>query len=148
MNCNEFQKQISSLIDGELKGPVKSVLQLHLERCPDCRKIHERMIAVTDNVKAIRGPLEAFALAQRVKERVASEKARQEDKEFFPAWSKVTVMAMAVLLAVGLGNLAGRSVNEMLNVNRSETMLDYVIPYQSGSLAEVVMDIGSEENSR
>jgi hypothetical protein len=106
------------------------------------------MIAVTDNVKAIRGPLEAFALAQRVKERVASEKARQEDKEFFPAWSKVTVMAMAVLLAVGLGNLAGRSVNEMLNVNRSETMLDYVIPYQSGSLAEVVMDIGSEENSR
>lgn len=148
MNCSEFQQQISSLIDGELKGPVRSVLQLHLERCPDCRKIHERMIAVTDNVKAIRGPLEAFALAQRVKERVASEKARQEDKEFFPAWSKVTVMAMAVLLAVGLGNLAGRSVNEMLNVNRSETMLDYVIPYQSGSLAEVVMDIGSEENSR
>jgi anti-sigma factor RsiW len=148
MNCSEFQQQISSLIDGELKGPVRSVLQLHLERCPDCRKIHERMIAVTDNVKAIRGPLEAFSLAQRVKERVASEKARREDKEFFPAWGKVTVMAMAVLLAVGLGNLAGRSVSEMLNANRSEAMLDYVVPYQSGSLAEIVMDIGSEENPR
>lgn len=149
MNCSEFQKQISLLIDGELKGPVRAVLQLHLERCPDCRKIHERMVALTDDVKAIREPLEAFSLAQRVKERMASERARREEKEFFPAWGRVPLMAMMLLLAIGLGNLAGRSVTEMLSTNRSEaTLVDYVMPYQNGSLAEVVMDIGTEENSR
>jgi anti-sigma factor RsiW len=149
MNCSEFRKQISLLIDGELKGSGIEALQLHLEGCPDCRKINEQMVALADNVKAIRGPLEAFSMAQRVKERVAAERARREKKEFFPAWGRVPLVAMMLLLAIGLGNLAGRSVSEMLNPNRSEaTLVDYVVPYQNGSLAEVVLTMGAEESSR
>ena len=149
MNCSEFHKQISLLLDGELKGSSKESLRLHLEECLDCRKIHEQMVALTDNVKAIRGPLEAFSMARRVKERVASERDRREEKKFLPAWGRVPLMAMILLLAIGLGNLAGRSVTELLNSNRSEaSLVDYVVPYQNGSLADFVLTIGAEESSR
>jgi len=148
MNCSEFHKQISLLVDGELKGSDREALQLHLELCPDCRVIHQRMAAIADNVKAIRGPVSSLSLAQKVKERVALERTRQEEKEFFPGWTRVPLVALVTLLAVGLGNLAGRSVNEMLAPHRAEAMLEYMIPDQNGSLAEVVMDIGVEENSR
>jgi len=148
MNCSEFHKQISLLVDGELKGPARDTLQLHLELCPDCRVIHQQMAALTDNVKAIRGPVSCLSLAQKVKERVALVRTREEQKEFFAGWTRVPLVALVTLLAVGLGNLAGRSVNEMLAPQRAEAMLEYMIPDQNGSLAEVVMDIGVEENTR
>jgi anti-sigma factor RsiW len=148
MKCSEFHRQISLLIDGELRGPAAGALQLHLKQCPDCRGFHERIVAVTNEVKAVRGPVPSLSLAAKVKERVALEIARGQARESFPAWSQIPLVALVVLLAIGLGNLAGRSVNEMLRPYGSEAMLEYVLPDQNGSLAEVVMDIGAEENSR
>jgi anti-sigma factor RsiW len=148
MKCSEFHRQISLLIDGELRGPAAEALQFHLKQCPDCRGFHERMVAVTNEVKSIHGPVPSLSLADRAKDRVASERSRGWASQYFPAWSQVPLVALVVLLAIGLGNLAGRSVNEMLRPYGSEAMLEYVLPDQNGSLAEVVMDIGSEENSR
>ncbi|MBI4965583.1 MAG: zf-HC2 domain-containing protein [Desulfomonile tiedjei] len=148
MNCSQFHKQISLFLDGELAEPLREALKLHLDRCPDCRRVFERMAAMNNELQSIPGPVPSRSLARRIKERVELERTRREGRELFPAWSRVPLMAMVILLAVGLGNLAGRSVTDMLNINRTEAMLDYMMPDQDGSLAEVVMTIGVEENSR
>src|SRR4030042_6804782 len=110
MKCSEFHRQISLLIDGELRGPAAEALQLHLKQCPECRGFHQRMVAIADEVKAILGPVPSLSLADRARDRVAVERSRGWAKQFFPAWSQVPLVALVVLLAIGLGNLAGRSV--------------------------------------
>ena len=67
---------------------------------------------------------------------------------FSPVWKQASILVMTVLLAIGVGNLAGRSMTNALLVNDAESTLDMVAPDTGESLADLVMDVGTEENSR
>ena len=87
-------------------------------------------------------------LASRVKARLAEENAPRRIRRFPLAWAQVPVFAMIVLLAIGLGNLAGRSMTEILVGDQSEAKLEYLLTDAGQSFSDIVLNIAVEENSR
>ena len=50
--------------------------------------------------------------------------------------------------AIGVGNLAGRSMTEILVGDQSEAKLEYLLTDAGQSFSDIVLDIAVEENSR
>jgi len=147
MDCQIYQKEISGLLDGELDDKSAKRLKEHLAVCPTCSAIHERMKALGDNLKAVQASKPSPALAEKVKAAVARERERAEDRLLVPLRAQLPLAAVLVLLAVGLGNLAGQSMTDLLTADRSEEIIELVTVNGDRSFADLVMDVGSEENS-
>ncbi len=148
MECSDYQIRISALIDSELGEPSPEALKKHLAACSDCRNTYERMAAMNKSLTAVGlyGP--PSALAARVKAKLGDAGAQSARRYFPPAWGRVPLFAMIVLLAIGLGNLAGRSMTEIVTGNKSDTKLDYLLADAGQSFSDIVLDIAGEENSR
>jgi predicted anti-sigma-YlaC factor YlaD len=148
MDCSDYQKHVSTLIDGELGQHSLQALETHLAACSGCRNAYERMASLNRALKdgdLYRPP---SMLASRVKARLAEENAPRRKRRFPLAWAQVPVFAMIVLLAIGLGNLAGRSMTEILLGDQSEAKLEYLITDAGQSFSDIVFNIAVEENSR
>jgi len=148
MDCSKYEKLISKLIDGELGETSSEALKSHLAACSVCRHTYERMAALNRSLTAVGLYRPPSALASRVKARLADGGAQSARRYFPPAWSQVPLFAMIVLLAIGLGNLAGRSMTEILVGDQSESKLDYLLADAGQSFSDIVLDIAGEENSR
>lgn len=148
MDCREYQRQISQLVDDELDEARARALREHLIRCPDCRGEFERTRDLNERVRSFRFLAPSAELVQRVKERVAEARNLADEKSGLPGWTRVPLAATIVLLAIGLGNLAGRSMTEILQSEPSRDTLEWVAPESSQSFADLVIDIGPEENGR
>ena len=148
MDCIEYQKNMSMLIDGEQGHLPLEALEAHLAACSGCRNAYERMGALNRALKDVDLYRPPSMLASRVKARLAEENAPRRERRFPLAWAQVPLFAMIVLLAIGLGNLAGRSMTEILLGEQSEAKLEYLLTDAGQSFSDIVLDIGVEENSR
>ena len=148
MSCLTYQKMISQLIDGELSAPSSEQLQIHLEGCSECRDLYKRMLSVNSYVKAVELSLPSSALAERVKERIAVVRTRREDTRRLPAWGRVPALALIVLVALGLGNLAGRSLGEILTSGRPEKGIELLVTDNGQAFSDVILDISAEGQDR
>lgn len=148
MNCSAFRKQISMLLDGALEESIATTLKVHMEECADCQRFHDRVLAIDGTLKSDAMAFLSPALAEKVKANLAAHRARHAEREFFPAWSRVPMAALIVLLALGIGNLAGQSLTNMLTHQRADAFLDQLIPDQNGWVSDAFVEMGSEEHSR
>jgi predicted anti-sigma-YlaC factor YlaD len=147
MDCNNYLKYMSRLIDGELGQPALRALETHLAACSECRNAYERMAVLNSVLRNVDlyGP--PSSLASRVKARLAEENAPRG--RLLPhAWRQLPLFALIVLLAIGVGNLAGRSMTEILVGDQSEAKLEYLLTDAGQSFSDIVLDIAVEENSR
>jgi len=148
MNCQSHQKNISKLLDGELGHAAAAGLLRHLAACGDCRRVHERMTCMERDLKALALVEAPPDLANRIKARISNLGDQPSYGIFSPVWKQVSILAMTVLLAIGVGNIAGRSVSKGLLIHDEESTLEMVAPDAGESLADLIMDVGTEENSR
>ncbi len=148
MECHSYQRLISKLIDGELAAPATQELRDHLAACPECDRMYQQMSAMTRSLESVWTPTPEPGLAGRVKARVADERRAIEQKEGMRSWVRVPLMAMVVLLALGLGNLAGKSMTEIIGSDDAGEALEGIGPDLTQSFADVLIDLGSEENAR
>lgn len=148
MNCEYYCKQLSAQVDGELDHPLARDLEEHLAACPECRAFREHVVMLGRELQAIAAAKPAIGVAERVKERVARERERRFDRGLLPAWTRVPLVAMIALVAVGLGNAAGRSISAMIASERSTDSVEYLLADQGPSFADVLMENGNEENGR
>jgi predicted anti-sigma-YlaC factor YlaD len=148
MNCGAFRKQISMLVDGTLDKSTAVAAKLHMKECADCRQFRDRIVALDETLRSGATTIPNAALAEKIKANFAAHRARQLGREFFPAWSRVPLAAMVVLLALGLGNLAGQSLNDMFSYQRADAFLDQLMPDQNGWVSDAFIEMGAEENSR
>lgn len=147
MDCSEYQKHISMLIDGELGEHSSEALKGHLAACSACSNTYERMAELHKILNAAELSWSPPMLAARVKGRLA-EKSAPPGRLFASAWRQVPLFAVIVLLAIGLGSLAGHSMSEILLGDTSEAKLQYLISDAGQSFSDIVLDIAVEENSR
>lgn len=148
MSCRKVQKQISVLMDGELSGTLPAEERTHLNRCEACRTFYEHGLSLDSVLKACKvGPVPA-GLAQRIREHVLNQHLRGRPKFSFPIWCRVPVMAALVLVALGIGTISGRSIGGLIIESRSEIGMDEVIPWQTGSFAQVVFDLSGQESGK
>ena len=148
MDCHERQRQISILLDGELSDSKAEDLKDHCESCAQCKEVLDRMESLGANLGAIKPVTPESALAARVKQRISERAARSRGMGLLPTWSQAPLVAMIVLAAVGLGHLAGRSLSEILNVERVEQELVVLMQNRSPSFADAVSAFDSEEGLR
>jgi predicted anti-sigma-YlaC factor YlaD len=149
MDCLDFQKQVSLLIDGVLSGTDKKTLDRHLENCPECSNVYQLMATLNEQVRSLKAPATKTALAQKIKTRIASRKnLRSSDPGFLPHWARAPLFATIILLALGLGNFAGRSLFEVFIMYQPENVVDLLVQENRQSFGEVVMNIGSGEDMR
>ncbi len=148
MNCQSHQKNISMLLDGELGPAATAELLRHLAACGDCRRVHERMTSMDRDLKALALAEAPPDLANRVKACISGLGDQPSYGIFSPAWKQASIIAITVLLAIGVGNIAGRSVSKALLIYDEESTLEMVAPHAGASLADLLMDVGTEENGR
>lgn len=147
MECGKYKEQISLMIDGELSVSASEALKAHVVGCPDCRRFHERLNALRVTLSRTAFVQPRPALAQRVKEGLARRKDHRLARD--PVlWRRVPVMAMIVLLALGLGNLAGRSISDLFVSSQPQSPLELMAPDSESSLSDALLEIGAEENHR
>jgi anti-sigma factor RsiW len=147
MECGKYQEQVSLMIDGELNASLMEALSAHMEGCADCRRFHERLRAVDDTLRKVRPDAYPPTLAARVKERL-SRRRNQRVQSDFAVWVRVPVMAMMVLLALGLGNMAGRSISELFSNGQMAASIELIAPDSGSSFSDVLLDLGTEENQQ
>jgi predicted anti-sigma-YlaC factor YlaD len=148
MDCNDYQKHMSLLIDGELGQHSLQALETHLAACSGCRNAYGRMAALDTALKGVDLYRPPSMLASRVKARFAAESGPRRARLIPSVWRPVPLFALIVLLAIGMGNLAGRSMTEILVGDKSEAKLEYLLTDAGQSFSDIVLDIAVEENSR
>ncbi len=148
MNCQSHQKNISMLLDGELGPDAAAELLRHLADCVVCRRVYERMTCLNGDLRALALAEAPRELADKVKARISSLEDQPSYGIFSPVWKQASTLAVTILLAIGVGNLAGRSVSNLFLYDHAESTLEMVVPDAGESLADLVVDIGTEENGR
>jgi len=148
MNCEHYRKRLSKQADRELDRASAEELEEHLAACPECRLFRDGMESLGREIRVIGVTQLPIGLAERVKGRVARERERRLDSVFIPAWSRVPLVALITLAAVGLGNVAGSSISAMFTSERTDDTVEYLLVSQSPSFADALMDTGNEENGQ
>jgi anti-sigma factor RsiW len=149
MSCATYHIMISRLVDGELDLQSYQALREHLNTCSECSDLHERMIALNEGVRAIAHTSPDSTLAAKVKDRMAA--ARHDDRArwLVPFWGQAAAFGIVVLVALGIGNLAGRSLIEtMLNHHQAQSGIELLVMENDQSFSDTIMTLGGEENSR
>jgi anti-sigma factor RsiW len=149
MDCRKREEQISMLLDGELEPSASDKLLAHIAACKTCRSLHQRMIALNADMEALAQVSTIPSdLATKVKERISAVKGREYDRRLALVWRQLPILVMTVLLAIGAGNLAGRSVGKILFPERTDSAMEVLMPDTGESLGDLLMDVVPEESSR
>lgn len=149
MSCHTYHTMISRLVDGELGIQSSEALRDHLEACSQCRGVYERMVTLNERVRAITHQSPDSSLAAKVKDRIAA--ARHDGRVRWPVsiWGQAAAFAMVVLVALGIGSLAGRSLIEIvLDHHPAERGIELLVMENDPELSDSIMTLGGEENSR
>ena len=149
MSCQAYHTMISRLVDGELDLQSCEALRDHLEACSHCRDLCERMVALNERVRASTHKSPDPLLAAKVKDRIAL--ARHDSRAKWPAsaWGQAAAFAMAVLIALGIGALAGRSlIGIVLDHYPAERGIELLVMENDQAFSDTIMTLGVEENSR
>ncbi|MFH1117660.1 MAG: zf-HC2 domain-containing protein [Pseudomonadota bacterium] len=144
MSCIKYQRMISRLVDGELPEAAAEELRIHLVGCSRCQTFSQQASALDRGMKTIESALPRSALAGRVKAHIAEQRPDMADRHVFPAWARVPVMAVLVLCALGVGNLAGKSLSTMFVADRQVGTLDLLETDGGQSFTDALLEIAGE----
>lgn len=96
-NCEKYIALISELIDGEISDADRSELEIHLEFCPECRKVAKAFAAISDGF-----PTEEKVPANFTEGTMAKIKAEAAKpagiKKFISGYGKYTGLAAALVV--------------------------------------------------
>src|SRR5438445_11169554 len=98
MECRDFALQLDDLLDGRLHALGRNSAQEHLERCPDCRQLHEHAVAVLETVRKLAPP----AMHPGFIDQALSRATRPAVGAARPKWRPVLGMALAASLVLGV----------------------------------------------
>ncbi|MFZ5864245.1 MAG: zf-HC2 domain-containing protein [Thermodesulfobacteriota bacterium] len=146
MRCGDYQRIIGRLVDGELDARGSTIVQDHLAICAECRAFHERLTLLDRSLKSVPRLEPRMSLAGMVKARIAEERQGSQTSIFVPRWIQVPVAVALIMVAVGLGNLAGRTLTDILEGPPPDAGLELLVSSPGMSFGEVLTEIQSQEN--
>ncbi len=146
MDCGKYIRQISKYIDGELSDQAGKMLATHLSECSECRRFYSRMTAINETLCSTAAEYDHRALISRVKDRLGETDLSK--RMAFPILRKLPAYGLLLILALGLGNLAGNSLCRIIPHREANGTLELLAPEHENSLAEAILDIGVQENSK
>jgi predicted anti-sigma-YlaC factor YlaD len=148
MKHMEYQKQISLLLDGALDSPSQRKLLDHLSECADCVRVYEDMVSLKDSLATVKFSLADHALADKVKARISRDSSPFSYSWNFSLLKQVPIWALIAVLAVGVGDKAGKTLTEALSAQDASPKIDTLLQDNSESLSDIALDFGMAENSQ
>ncbi|MBU8923246.1 MAG: zf-HC2 domain-containing protein [Bacteroidales bacterium] len=136
MDCMEYRKSASRVLDGEADAAEEKQLMLHLDGCEDCRLFHESLQVVS----AMHRELVETTPPSGILE-IVLETTRGRDR--IPGWWKIGISAAAavvILLGVRIGDYISSSYSDASSPDQAEVFeMDYLEAFPPGSLGERLM---------
>ncbi len=149
MNCRERERQISKLLDGELLPSASEELARHIADCVTCSRVYESMLRLNSDLKEIQQAVSAPAnLTTLIQKRVRAVRNRERSDAAAILWRRAPIMAAIIILAIGVGNLAGRSVTNLIFTEKRNSVIQTVLLDTGESLGDLLLDVTPEGNSR
>lgn len=146
MRCGDYQKIIGRLVDGELDAGSTSTVQEHLSSCSECRAFLERLTLLDRSLKSMPRLEPRISLAGMVKARITEARQGSQTSIFVPRWIQVPVAVALIMVAVGLGNLAGRSLTEILEGPPPDASLELLVSSPGMSFGEALTELQDQGN--
>lgn len=141
MECSEYRRLISRMIDGECDAPLRESIEAHLRDCEECRAFLESTRELFALHRGLGESAPPGALAASVMGIVEA----QEHRSRFAGFMKVVVpIAAAVVLVFGI--YAGSALVDLYNQPASNGQLaaldlEYLDEYPPGSVGEAIMTV-------
>ena len=96
-DCKKYIELISACIDGEISDADRSELEIHLEFCPECRKVAEAFAAINSSFPREEAVPENFTSGTMAK--IKAEAAKPTGiKKFISGYGKYTGLAAALVV--------------------------------------------------
>lgn len=145
MSCTRYETTISRMLDGELDHPSAHELRMHLNDCARCRKLYHRLSELNGSIAEMPVPFPAPDLSLRVKERIASAGEASPAKRLVPPWGRAVAFAMAVVVALGVGNLVGKSLSSVVFERvKPDPGIELLVLENGQSFSDAILEIGPE----
>ncbi|MFH0959881.1 MAG: zf-HC2 domain-containing protein [Pseudomonadota bacterium] len=144
----DYQKRISFLVDGELDEASARDLLTHLTECPDCMRVYEQIGSLNNTLAKVKISIPDSHLTGKVKALISG-----EPKETTLGWNisflkQVPIWALIAILAIGVGDMAGKTLTEALNNEETPLRLETLLQDHGESLSDIVVNFGQGENSQ
>ena len=144
----DYQKRVSLLVDGALEQSSVDELLAHLEECAECTRAYEKMMSLNKALANVKPSLADRSLSNKVKIRISGESNSAGYAWNFSLLKQVPIWALIAILAVGVGDMAGKTLTEALNSYDTSHNLENLIQDNGESLTDVLIDFGQSENGR
>jgi anti-sigma factor RsiW len=148
MKCADCKKRLSSFLDGEIPQAGLSALEEHMSACEECRRLYARMTVLDESLRSLHAPVPHSDLSSKVKAELFSDKRSLWECVPLSVRRTIPVLIVILMLAIGLGTMAGRSLTNLLLDRQPRAKAEFVVLDMGNSLADTVLDLGSRETSR
>jgi len=112
MNCRHIQKKLTAFQDGELNADERMLVSTHLQSCPSCRNVYNKMEKVWQSLNMIQ-EIEPSPKFERNLYWKLHTSANQHQPQRFPWFLKLlptpAVTIAMLLIGVSLGAFLGNS---------------------------------------
>ena len=103
MNCEQIYELLSARLDGALSAEDEARVQVHLDACPDCRRLDEAMASIEEKTAELAVPAPE-GLKRGVMYRIRQESGKQKKKRgYWGAGTGFGLIAAVLVLLVGTG---------------------------------------------
>jgi anti-sigma factor RsiW len=145
MECKHASNLISRLIDGEIDETSARDVRVHIESCSGCAREYRSLMGLHEYLSVLPHVEPHPSLALRVKEALAGRGRADAPPASSALWWRVPVWAFLVLLAVGIGNQAGRNLTSAVFPQLAhEPLMEQVLLENTPAFSDVMMELGTE----
>ena len=148
MKCEEIQKHLSVIIDGESLLESSEKLLGHLQTCDTCSAFYEKAQQMNRIMNSAQMVLPNSALANIVKERIARKREGASARNPVSFWKSAPVYAMVILLALGVGNMAGNSLTQAIMNSGEENSLELIIPNGTEYISDIFTEMAQGDQQK
>ena len=112
VNCEEFQKNVHPLLDGELSDEMAGAMRAHMAACADCRKEYEQLASVRDMLAHMDDDLETPVEFERGwRKAVREERSMRRTRGWVRALSGVAAGFVLLAGATVINRMSGNMAN-------------------------------------
>ncbi len=115
MNCRDIEQELSAYLDGEVTDAVRAEIEAHIAACPNCRKRVTELKKLVEGTAQIPKQQTAQQFLTEVRRKIAAdatpERETWADVLFRPAWLKVPIEALALVVILVIATFLIRPAN-------------------------------------
>jgi len=109
MGCSVIRKDISAYVDGELSGDENSIMETHLRKCPDCKRVFNQFAAQSQLLREVVEIEPSPDFDARFWAKVARVTQKAHPLNWFSSiFSPTRLVFASILLGILVGGIMGK----------------------------------------